>query len=492
MSLSASQWLQGLEFQGQPGSVVVTGLTDDSRRVSPGDCFVAVAGAASDGHEYASAAVAAGAVLVLAERALPNLVVPVLLHPQLAQLRSELAARFYNRPSEHLRIVGITGTNGKTSVAHYTAELAERLGVASGYMGTVGWGRPGRLEDAALTTVDAITLQQRLADFVQQDCELAVLEVSSHALVQHRLASVATAVAVFTNLTRDHLDFHGSFENYAEAKLQLFQRTELQTVVTNVEDPLGLQIATQMASREGVRLVCCGSDEATAVAGASVVQWSGLRFASTSIEGEWRTSWGTAPFSLPLLGEFAVANVAAALAVMLSEGVEFSQAVSAANRLQGVPGRMERFAAPGRPTVVVDYAHTPDALAKALTALRCHSSARLLVVFGCGGDRDRGKRSQMGSVCAELADLIYLTSDNPRSEDPEKILDDIAVGIPAGTAVRRVADRQRAITEAVAAADNEDLILVAGKGHEDYQEIAGQRRAFSDRMLVQSLLGEAA
>ncbi len=492
MSLLASQWLQGLEFQGQPGAVMISGLTDDSRKVGPGDCFIAIAGGASDGHEYAQAAVAAGAVLVLAERALPGLAVPVLLHPQLAQLRSELAGRLYGQPSERLRVVGVTGTNGKTSVAHYTAELAERLGVPCGYMGTVGWGRPGQLQDAALTTVDAITLQQRLWDFVQQNCELAVLEVSSHALVQHRMASVATAVAVFTNLTRDHLDFHGSFESYAQAKLQLFQRAELQTVVTNVEDPLGLQIATQLANREGLQLVFYGSDQATAVPGARFVQWSGLRFSPTSIEGEWRTSWGTAPFSLPLLGEFAVANVAAALAVVLSEGAEFAQAVTAANRLQGVPGRMERFACAGRPTVVVDYAHTPDALAKALTALRCHSSARLLVVFGCGGDRDRGKRSQMGSVSAELSDLVYLTSDNPRGEDPEKILDDIAAGIPAGIAVRRIADRQRAITEAVTSAGNEDLILVAGKGHEDYQEIAGQRRPFSDRALVQTLLGEAA
>ncbi len=492
MSIAAPQWLGGLGFLTPVPAINVSGLTDDSRSVQPGDCFVAIAGQQSDGHEYVTQAVAQGAALILSERALPSLSVPVLVHPQLSALRSELGARFHQWPSEQLRVVGVTGTNGKTSVAHYLAELVERLGQAAGYMGTVGWGRPGRSHDATLTTVDAITLQRRLQQMVAQGCEWVALEVSSHALVQHRLDAVSTSVAVFTNLTRDHLDYHGSLENYANAKRQLFERPELQAVVTNVEDTLGLQIAEACANRAGLKLTCYGSDQAPSIAGAKSVRWADLVFAADHIEGRWHTSWGSAPFSLPLLGEFAVANVAAALAVLLTEGMDFDAAVAAANALQGVPGRMERFTAPHRPTVVVDYAHTPDALEKALTALRRHSGSRLLVVFGCGGDRDRGKRAQMGAVSAALADRVYLTSDNPRGEDPEKILDDIAAGIPKGTPLRRMVDRRAAISAAISDAQQQDLVLVAGKGHEDYQIIAGERRAFSDRALVQTLIEEAA
>lgn len=499
MSVTVAQLLEQLPVVASDGldlGASVSAITDDSRQVQPGAVFVAVRGGAADGHEFVSAACAAGAGLLLLENAPEggSMPVPWAVIEGLAALRSELAGRFYGKPSAALSVVATTGTNGKTSVAHYVAQLADRLQHRCGYMGTVGWGQTSALKAAALTTVDAFTLQQRLRDFVDDGCAMVSLEASSHALVQSRLQAVAIDVAVFTNLTRDHLDFHGSLAAYTAAKRKLFHWPGLRAVVTNLADPVGRDIAA--AAAPDCAVLGYGSGGAEQPATTKRLYWTDLEFSGNGIRGRWTGSWGDAPFALPLLGSFAVENVAAAMGALLVLGLPFAEVVAAANQLTGVPGRMEPILVPGAPLVVVDYAHTPDALASALAALRDHTGARLIVVFGCGGDRDRGKRSQMGAIAVRNADVVYLTSDNPRSEEPDAILDDICQGVAetpdAIAEVHRIADRGTAIRSAIAAASMDDVVLVAGKGHEDYQEVGGVRLPFDDRALVRELLEDAA
>ncbi|MFK7912918.1 MAG: UDP-N-acetylmuramoyl-L-alanyl-D-glutamate--2,6-diaminopimelate ligase [Pseudomonadales bacterium] len=499
MSLRVGQLLDGLPIlasQGLQPEALVSGITDDSRQLQPGAAFVAVRGATVDGHQFLAAASAAGASLMLLEQVPQDaaLSVPWAVVENLAALRGTLAARFYAEPSAALAVVATTGTNGKTSVAHYVAQLAGRQQQLCGYMGTIGWGQLGALQTAALTTVDAFTLQQRLRDFVDAGCTMVSLEASSHALAQARLQAVAIDVAVFTNLTRDHLDFHGSVAAYAAAKRRLFEWPGLQAVVTNLADPVGREIAA--AAAPGILVAGYGSAEDAHPRTQAWLYWSDLQFTPEGICGRWTGSWGEAAFALPLLGAFAVANVAAAMAALLVQGLPFAAVAATANELVGVPGRMEPIRVAGAPLVVVDYAHTPDALASALAALRDHTGARLVLVFGCGGDRDRGKRPQMGAIAAQGADVVYLTSDNPRGEQPEVILDDIYRGVAevsnSTAEVHRIADRRDAIRAAIAAASSADVVLIAGKGHEDYQEVQGVRLPLDDRALVRELLEDAA
>lgn len=496
-TLTASALLTGLGADTaltQPvGALAVSGLTDDSRAVRPGMAFLAVAGARHDGHDHVAAAIAAGAVLVLAERPVPTASAPVVVLPRLAALRSELAGRSYGHPSQELFLAAVTGTNGKTSVAHYCCQLLGQLGTPCGYLGTIGWGQLGALRAAQLTTADAIAVQARLAALRAEGCAAVALEASSHALDQDRLAALAINSALFTNLSRDHLDYHGDLASYAAAKAKLFERLELEQVVLNVDDAFGAELLERLEPRRAAGLQLCSYGETPA--GPETVAhlgWHSLTLHGAGIRGRWCGAWGEADFALPLLGSFAVANVAAAMAVLLHRGADLRALGPAVEALRGVPGRMEPFVAPGQPTVIVDYAHTPDALDNALQSLRAHSAARLHLVFGCGGDRDRGKRPQMAAIAAQHADVIYLTSDNPRTEDPEAILDDIAAGVPARCAAHRIADRRQAIEAALTDAAPEDLVLVAGKGHEDYQEIGTERCYFSDRDLVRTLLEEAA
>lgn len=463
------------------GSLMVTGIADDSRAVRQGDLFVAVQGAASDGHEYVPAAVAAGAVAVLAERAI-QAEVPVVLADDLKRQRSAIADCVYGAPSAALNCVGVTGTNGKTSIACFIAELVEKLGKRAGYMGTIGWGEPGDLSPANLTTASAITVQARLASFRDRNLDWAVLEVSSHALDQHRVDAVRFDYAVFSNLSRDHLDYHEDFESYGRAKARLFRFPELAAAVINLDDAFGRQLASEL--KGAVRVLSYGLDPAADVC------WSDLEFHHAGVRGRLHTLWGEADFELPLYGDFSVANAAAALAVLCHAGWPLEAVIEALQNLAPVPGRMEFF--PGTPTLVVDYAHTPDALAKMLAALKPHlqngdGNAKLICVFGCGGDRDRGKRPLMTAAACAEADLVWLTSDNPRSEDPAAIIDDMLAGVPDSAQVEVCVDRRQAIEAAVGAAGSADLVVIAGKGHEDYQEIAGQRLPFDDRAIARAM-----
>lgn len=488
MSRSLSSLIQGLAVTAT--DVAIGDPAEDSRQLQPGGLFVAVRGEVADGHDYAAQAVANGAAAVLAERPLPDLGVPVVVIPDLRACRGALAARYYGQPARNLHCVGVTGTNGKTSIAHYVADLATRLGHKAGYLGTIGWGAIGALQTARLTTEDPFTIQRRLNALADDGCVWAVLEVSSHALAQDRVDAVPFADAVFSNLSRDHLDYHRSTEAYGAAKARLFTGADLRLAVLNADDPFSATLAAALPA--GVQCLSYGSGGAPAWPGMAAavtghVGYAGLDFSTGSARGTWHTPWGEAPLALPVQAPFSVANVAAALAVLCHAGAPFADVLAAAGSLAPVPGRMERFAGGGA-DIVVDFAHTPDALDKVLAALRPATAGRLICVFGCGGDRDPGKRPLMAAAAERHADELWLTSDNPRSEDPLAIIADMRSGLSGARRVRECADRREAIAAAVADAGPGDTVVIAGKGHEDYQEVNGRRTPFSDRAVVQELL----
>lgn len=475
-------------------------MTLDSRAVAAGDVFVALAGGRHDGHAYAADAARRGAVAVLAERAVEAHGIPVVVVPELRERVGRLAARFYGDPGHDLHCVGVTGTNGKTSIAHYLADLAERVGVPAGYIGTIGWGRPGTLETAALTTPDAVTVQRQLAGLRAAGCTWAVLEVSSHALDQGRVEAVPFRTAVFSNLSRDHLDYHADMEAYGAAKAKLFAWPGLALAVLNRDDAFGRRLAGGLDP--AVQCVTYGAGDRAADGGTlgslgstgtermvRDVAWSELVFDRDGARGRWQSPWGACDFRLPLFAEFSVANLTAAVAVLAAHGIPIAGLAAAAASLAQVPGRMERFAAPDRPAVVVDFAHTPDALLQVLRTLRPRVRGRLICVFGCGGDRDPGKRPLMAAAAEQHADVLWLTSDNPRSETPTAIIADMRAGLTGRACVHEEPDRRAAIAAALGRAGPDDLVVIAGKGHEDYQEARGVRVPFSDRALVAELLG---
>lgn len=458
--------------------VAVAGLASDSRRVRPGDGFIAYCGSAFDGHDFAADAVRSGAVAVISERPLdvgvPNAVVPAL-----RGRLSVLGDRFYGAPSRNLDVVGVTGTNGKTTVAYNIARL-----LGGGYVGTLGRGVPPSLCPSArtrapttLTTPDPIAMQAALAAFRDRGLRRVALEASSHALDQGRVAAVDFAVGVFTNLSRDHLDYHVTMDAYADAKRKLFDPAP-RCAVVNAEDPVGRSIIAALP----------GTTETFAVGADAAVGWSGVEYRPDGLRGRWQTPWGSGPFALPAyFGDFSVRNAATALAVCCALGVTYAAAVEAMASLDAVPGRMQAVGI--APTAVIDYAHTPDALGAALGAVRGHApNGRVVVVFGCGGDRDRGKRTAMARAAEQGADVLVATSDNPRSESAQRILDDIRGGLRHPERAIFEADRRGAIAKAIAQCAADDVLLVAGKGHERFQEIAGRRLPFDDAAVVRELL----
>ncbi len=410
----------------------------------------------------------------------PQVGVPLVKSPDPRRAAGRIAARFYDHPSRALGCIGVTGTNGKTSVTHFAAALLSASGRPAGYGGTLGWGFAGHICAADLTTEDAVAVQRRLANLVSQGAEWVAMEVSSHALDQHRVVDVDYNIAVFTNLTRDHLDYHGTMANYAATKRRLFDWPTLRGGVVNWDDPQGRIIHRE--ARRSLDLLRFGS---TADAELS---WSDLVFDDAGIAGTLDTPWGRRAFRLPLFGEFNVANFAAATGAACLAGAPIDAVIDAGLHLTAPPGRMQFVRATGKPLVVIDFAHTPDALAKALVALRRHASGAVICVFGCGGDRDRGKRALMARVVEDAADHAWVTSDNPRSEDPADIAANIVAGFAGAFAHDVELDRAAAIERAIATARSSDVVLVAGKGHEAYQEIAGRRIPFRDLDVVQRVL----
>ena len=491
---SLAQLLDGLAPL--PQDVEVSDLTQDGRAARPGCAFLAVRGTHEHGLAYAPQAVANGARAVLWEPA-PVAIVPDLPSdiviapvPNLREHVSGIADRFFGAPSQGLSVAGITGTNGKTTCAYLLAQALELAGRPAAYMGTIGTGRPRALTASSLTTGDAVTVQRTLAELRRGGAASVAMEVSSHALDQARVGAVRFRTAAFTNLTRDHLDYHGTMESYGAAKSRLFTRADLKSRVINVDDAFGRQLAIDPKGR-GRLVVTSRGHQSHIRAAAGFVRAMHVSLSSVGIEVEFDSSWGTGALSAPLVGDFNVDNLLTVIAVLLDWDLDLDQVIRVMSQVRAAPGRMETFGGTNAPLAVVDYAHTPDALRKALSAARAHCTGRLVAVFGCGGDRDAGKRPLMGAIAAELADDILLTDDNPRTESPQNIVADIAQGIPAGRAFRVEHDRSKAISESLADAAPADVVLIAGKGHEDYQIYGREKRAFSDQQVVTAALGAA-
>lgn len=464
--------------------VSITGVHSDSRQLRPGDLFAAVPGIASNGVDYLPAAVRAGAAAAVWDGPVePASDLPLLRVPDLARRLGAIASRFHGEPSQHLFLVGITGTDGKTSCAHILAQALAHMDCRCSYMGTLGIGFPEHLVSATHTTPSADAVQRNLAVMRAAGAAAVAMEVSSHALEQFRVDGCSFDTAVLTNLGRDHLDYHGSMENYAAAKRRLFTMPGLKAAVFNTDDAVGLEWASEHASRAGFEpeVVAYGLSRPS-LDGIRNLFARDVELLADGLRIDIDGSWGRMELRSRLLGRFNVYNLLASLAVLLLRGIAPERAVAALAEVKPVPGRMQRLeSTPAGPSVVVDYAHTPNALEAALTAARGHGAGRLICVFGCGGDRDRGKRPLMAAAAERLADELWVTSDNPRREQPEAIIEEVLAGLENRAVANVRVDRQTAIEAAIRAAGPDDLVLIAGKGHEDYQVVGDTRLHFDDR-----------
>jgi len=480
-----------------PAGVEVSDVTLDSRAVTPGTLFLACRGRRHHGLAFAGEALSRGARAVLYE---PAGVPPGAAQPQgeafiapLPDLQGRaglIADRFFGSPSQQLTIAGITGTNGKTTCAWLLAQALQRCQRPAAYLGTLGIGIPPEIALTTHTTADAVTVQRQLAQLRAQGAECVSMEVSSHALDQQRVNGVHFRTAAFTNLTRDHLDYHSTMEAYGAAKARLFASPSLAEHVINIDDPFGAALArsapqARPAPAGSRRLIVTTRTRVVPPPGSQFVRATRVRPQPEGLSIEIESSFGRGELALRLVGEFNVDNALTVLAVLLAWDIPFTAALDALSRSRAASGRMEMFGGRGRaPLAIVDYAHTPDALANALRAARLHCRGQLRVVFGCGGERDPGKRPLMGAVAAALADDIILTDDNPRSEDPRRIVADIVTGIAAGAPVTVEHDRALAIRLGLERSSPDDVVLIAGKGHEGYQIRGTERRVFRDQTVV--------
>jgi UDP-N-acetylmuramoyl-L-alanyl-D-glutamate--2,6-diaminopimelate ligase len=476
-----SDILSSLYAQG----VAASNITADSRQVGPGSLFLAYAGERLDGRDFIEQAIQQGAAAVVweskgfhwnAKWQIPNL--PVL---NLREQRGQIADSFYGHPSEKLWMIGVTGTNGKTSCSHWLAQAMNQVGRKTALVCTLGNGFPGALSEAINTTPDPILLHGMLADYLQQGAKSVAMEVSSHGLEQGRVSGMHFDVAVFTNLSRDHLDYHGDMASYAAAKRKLFEWEGLSCSVLNMDDAFGAKVAAELGAEDKPVLTYGFAEQA-------MVRGVNLELNAQGLSMQVLTPKGEATVKAALLGRFNAYNLLAVLATLLSSDVPLFDAVAAVSNLKSVAGRMQQLGGGELPLVVIDYAHTPDALEKVLLALREQSAGKLICMFGCGGNRDQGKRPLMGEVAARLADKVIVTTDNPRDEAPEEIMQAIASGMH-GTYELEL-NRATAIANAIKQAEPGDIVLLAGKGHEDYQEIAGVKHPFSDEQEAAKALRE--
>jgi UDP-N-acetylmuramoyl-L-alanyl-D-glutamate--2,6-diaminopimelate ligase len=468
----------------------VADLTTDSRRVRQGSLFLACRGLKVHGLDYLGDAAASGAAAAACDArdsvSLPaGATLPVVAVPFLCDRLGEIANRFFRTPSADVGVIGVTGTNGKTTVAWLAAQCLSRLGEKTAYAGTLGYGFGELVRDDDLTSPDVIEIHRRLAGFRDQGAANAAIEVSSHALDQRRVAGVHFESAIFTNLSRDHLDYHGDMESYGRAKARLFDEYDPRHRVVNVDTAFG----AALAQRLGPDCTAVSTAAGFVVPARPYVHMQAVGADEFGTRVDVRTDRGQAEIELPLIGGFNVANAACVLGLLLARGQPLDAACHALSAVTAPPGRMQKVPVAADVAVYVDYAHTPDALGAALAALRPHARAAIWCVFGCGGDRDAAKRPEMGRIAAEHADRVVVTSDNPRSEPPGRIIDDIVAGIADRGHVDAIEDRAAAIAAAIDRAAAGDTVLIAGKGHEDYQLIGGQRRAFSDFAVAARALG---
>ncbi|MEC4985129.1 MAG: UDP-N-acetylmuramoyl-L-alanyl-D-glutamate--2,6-diaminopimelate ligase [Oscillatoria sp. PMC 1068.18] len=459
----------------------VKGLCTNSHACKAGDVFLGMPGTRVDGGEFWQSALSSGAIAAIitpqaAEKKPPTSDVCVILVADIVQACAKVAGAFYGYPAQNLRMVGVTGTNGKTTTSHLIEFLLTKSGQATALLGTLYARWQGYSETAVHTTPFAVDLQQQLAAALEAGTEYAVMEVSSHALAQGRVLDCPFEVAVFTNLTQDHLDFHKDMEDYFLAKALLFSTDYLKgRAIANLDDPYGKRILAQLDSEQAWSY---------SISDATADLWlSELTYEANGVSGKIHTPAGEADFRSPLVGQFNLANLLAAVGAVLSLGLDLETIIKFVPEFPGVPGRMERVQIDSTQdiSVIVDYAHTPDSLENLLKAARPFIEGKMICVFGCGGDRDRTKRPLMGKIAAELADVAVVTSDNPRTEDPEKILADILAGIPDSIEPIVIGDRATAIQQAIENAQPGDGVIIAGKGHEDYQILGTEKIHFSDR-----------
>ncbi|MFT0213206.1 UDP-N-acetylmuramoyl-L-alanyl-D-glutamate--2,6-diaminopimelate ligase [Pseudomonas sp. F1_0610] len=475
-------------FAKAPADIQVTGLALDSRQVKAGDLFLAVAGTQNDGRKHIASAIENGAVAVayeaLGAQVELSTSVPLMAIENLQQQVSGLAAKFFGQPSANLQVLGVTGTNGKSSVSQLLAQALDLLAMPCAIVGTLGNGFYGKLVETGHTTPDPVSLQADLALMQEQGAKAVAMEVSSHALDQGRVAGVQFDVALFTNLSRDHLDYHHTMQAYGAAKAKLFAWQHLGARVINLDDTFG----AQLAQLEGAGQLISYSEKNPQAS----IYCTSVHFADQGISAQVVTQTGEqGQLDSPLLGRFNLSNLLAVVGGLLALGFSLSQALSVMPKLQAPAGRMQCLGGQEKPLVVVDYAHTPDALEQVLKALRAHVTAqgRLVAVFGCGGDRDPGKRPLMAQAVERYADFAIVTDDNPRTENPEAIRQQVIQGFE-GTQYQVVDGRAQAIATAIASAKAQDVIVLAGKGHEDYQDIQGVKHHFSDLEQAQSALAQ--
>ncbi|WP_444997569.1 UDP-N-acetylmuramoyl-L-alanyl-D-glutamate--2,6-diaminopimelate ligase [Aliikangiella sp. IMCC44359] len=472
----------------------VGALKLDSRQVNKGDTFVAVMGYVVDGRKFIQSALDSGASLVIAEAENNAEFVnqfeqdsPIIWINQLNKQLSLLAANYYQEPSRLLKVIGVTGTNGKTSCSYLITKTLQKLHFECFLLGTLGVGQSSNLEDCNNTTVDAITMQRVLAEANQAGAQFASMEVSSHGLDQERAGAVCFNTAVYTNLTRDHLDYHETMENYGAAKRKLFLSPELKNAVINMDDRFG----RKLASDEAITAIKWLVTTKLPTSGSNLNRWVWAEEVVYSIEGiraKIYTPWGSGFLDSPLIGQFNLSNLLLVIAALGGILKDVNPVLEALKNVRSAPGRMEKFGNAKTPLAVVDYAHTPDALEQSLIALREHCVGLIWCVFGCGGDRDIGKRALMARVAEKLANRIVVTTDNPRTESAENIKQDIFEGFRKPEKVTYIEDRELAITEAIKKAKPGDALLIAGKGHEDYQIIGAEKTYLSDLEITQKVI----
>lgn len=475
-------------------NIKIMGISLDSRKIKTDYLFIAVKGEKVDGVEFINSAIERGATAVLWEAAddvsriklnwrknPDDINVPIIAITNLTQLVGEFAARFYEEPSDDISVIGITGTNGKTSCADFIAQVIS-VDEKCGLLGTLGKGLYPDLEVTGYTTPNAIDCHEWLASLNAVNVKKAVMEVSSHALTQGRVNGIIFESAVFTNLSRDHLDFHGDMKSYLKAKATLFEFPKLKNAIINADDEAGRNIIAQLAGT--IRCIRYGLDKSFN----PDVYGYNLILNHDGLSMDVKTPWGEGKINSPVIGRFNASNLLVVLSVMLLQGIDFEIALNRLNKIKSVAGRMQRFGRKNMPLVIVDFAHTPDALEQVLISLRQHTQRSLWCVFGCGGDRDKGKRSLMGGIAEELADHVVLTNDNPRSEIAEEIIEDIKSGIKDVSRITIEQDRQSAIHFAISQAKSSDVVLIAGKGHENYQIVGDKKLPFNDAEEVEHQL----
>jgi len=461
----------------------VSGIASDSRQLKSGFLFLACDGISSHGLDYLDEARSAGVCAVAWDASTAkepaDIGVPVIAIENLAAHLGEIANRFYGNPSSHLKTVGVTGTNGKTTVAWLIAQCLHQLDVRCAYVGTLGFGIDELQGVEGMTTPAAVELHGHLAEFNEQGATHAAIEVSSHALSQGRVDGVQFDAVLFTNLTRDHLDYHGDMQSYFESKTKLFLEHTANRKIINLDSEFG----TELAARCGQDVVTVSTHFDRVANGRPYVFVRSVVANESGSDVTITSSWGDGKFTLPLPGDFNVANAVIVLAYLLTTGIQLEQACDVLQLVDAPPGRMQQVSTAGS-TIYIDYAHTPDAIESALRALRPHCRGKLYCVFGCGGDRDTGKRPLMGKLAERLADRVVITTDNPRHEDPQQIIDGILAGFSSADDATVIEERAAAIAWTIANAGPTDVVLIAGKGHEDYQEVGSERHAFSDHALA--------